>query len=322
MTTTDATTFADTSESYRELLGRLQQIKSLEQASAVLHYDQMVSMPAAASVARGAQMGALAALIHEKNTDPRLGELLTKAEADLKAYDGPDQQDEQHVIRLAREELTKKQKIPPELEAKRASLSASAYAAWVTARKNNDFAAFQPVLQDCFDTAKETAEAIRGEEDKDVYTVLLDEFERGMPAERIDEIFDAIQEKLVPLLKRVLESENPPSSDCLKGTFDVEGQKNLSREIVTSLGFDETHGRIDVSVHPFTTSFSPSDVRITSRFSDKEWYQGLAGSVHEAGKTCLVNTASRRLTLFSHTFLVGLQGTPCTNKTWANPTLR
>ena len=49
------------------------------------------------------------------------------------------------------------------------------------------------------------------------------------------------------------------------------------------MGFDEEHGRIDVSVHPFTSSFSPADVRITTRFSDSEFYQGLAGSIHEAG---------------------------------------
>jgi len=240
----------------------------------------MVSMPAAASAARGAQMSALAGLIHEKNTDPNLVETLARAEQDLQEYGiaGTFLKDENHVMRLAREEMDKKQKISAELEAKRASLSASAYAVWVEARKNNDYESFRPVLQDCFDTAKQTAEAIRGEDtSKDVYTVILDEFERGMPAERIDEIFDEIQEKLVPLLKRVLESQTPPSADCLKGSFDLEGQKKLSQEIVTALGFDESRGRIDVSVHPFTTSFSPADVRITSRFSDKEWYQGLAG---------------------------------------------
>lgn len=290
MTTTaaDASTaasFADTSQAYRDLLSKLQQIKSLEQASAVLHYDQMVSMPAAASAARGNQKSALAALIHEKNTDPKLVQVLAQAEKDLADYgEGPISKDESHVIKLAREEIDKKQKIPPELEAKRASLSASAYAAWVEARKNNDFSAFQPILQDCFDTARQTGEAIRGSEtSKDVYTVLLDEFEKGMPAQRIDDIFDEIQTALVPLLKKVLASDSPPSNECLKGSFDVVGQKNLSREVVTSLGFDETHGRIDVSVHPFTTSFSPADVRITSRFSDGEWYQGLAGSVHECG---------------------------------------
>ena len=36
-------------------------------------------------------------------------------------------------------------------------------------------------------------------------------------------------------------------------------------------------------MHPFTISFSSADVRITSRFRQDEWYQGLAGTVHETG---------------------------------------
>ena len=289
-TSTTPTTFADTSESYRDLLARLQQIKSLEQAAAVLHYDQMVSMPEAAAAARGAQMAALAAIIHEKNTHEQLQAALVQAEADFQTYRTLHQQppvtrDEHHVVALARRELDKKLRIPPALEAKRASLSAAAYAAWNQARQNNDFATFKPVLQDCFNTAKETAEAIRGDkQETDLYTVLLDEFERGMPATRIDEIFNQIQDHLVPLLKRVLAADTVPTSEpFLKGTFDIDAQKALSRTIVTALGFDETRGRIDVSVHPFTTSFSPADVRITSRFNEREWYQGLAGSIHEAG---------------------------------------
>ena len=58
--------------------------------------------------------------------------------------------------------------------------------------------------------------------------------------------------------------------------------RRLNLEVVKALGFPEGR-RVDVSVHPFTTSFGPSDVRITSRFRTDEWYQGLAGSVHECG---------------------------------------
>ena len=44
------------------------------------------------------------------------------------------------------------------------------------------------------------------------------------------------------------------------------------------------NGRIDVSVHPFSSSMGgPSDVRITSRFRDDEFIQGLMGSLHEGG---------------------------------------
>eukprot|EP00928_Gymnodinium_smaydae_P062914 TRINITY_DN46644_c0_g1_i1.p1 TRINITY_DN46644_c0_g1~~TRINITY_DN46644_c0_g1_i1.p1 ORF type:complete len:314 (-),score=46.81 TRINITY_DN46644_c0_g1_i1:152-994(-) len=49
------------------------------------------------------------------------------------------------------------------------------------------------------------------------------------------------------------------------------------------MGFDIERGRLDVSVHPFTLASSPADVRITSRFREDEWYQGLAGTMHEAG---------------------------------------
>lgn len=92
-----------------------------------------------------------------------------------------------------------------------------------------------------------------------------------------------MKEALVPLIERILSSESKPSTEPLKGSFPIDKQKELCEKIVTSLGFDTNHGRIDVSVHPFTTSFSPMDVRITSRFRDDEWYQGLASSVHECG---------------------------------------
>jgi carboxypeptidase Taq len=173
-------------------------------------------------------------------------------------------------------------------------LSSTAYAAWVKARATNDFASFCPVLTDCFETAIETAKALRGSSDEtaatstSLYTVLLDEFERGMPVERIDAIFNEIETALVPLLQAVLTSPHPPNVDCLSGntnsrSFPIDQQQEFSRRIVTALGFDSAKGRIDVSVHPFTTSFGPTDVRITSRFQESEWYQGLAGSIHEAG---------------------------------------
>ena len=59
----------------------------------------------------------------------------------------------------------------------------------------------------------------------------------------------------------------------------MDAQKTVCQKIVNAIGFDEEHGRIDVSVHPFTMSLSSADVRITSRFSDKEWYQGMVYSV-------------------------------------------
>jgi carboxypeptidase Taq len=175
------------------------------------------------------------------------------------------------------------QKIPSELEARRAALSAKGYRAWMEARQANDFGMFESTLKECFDTAAETAECLRDDPSKSLYTTMLNEFERGMSAERIDELFTEIENALKPLLKDVLASPHQPSTECLEKDIPTEKQQQLSRQIATKLGFDDSHGRIDVSPHPFSMSLSPADVRITSRFNNREWYSGLAGTIHEAG---------------------------------------
>lgn len=262
------------------------------------------------SAARGKQLAVLATIAHEKATDPEIGKLIEQSFKDLQHLFITDKDTEkdtdtdtntnlktaQRILELEKKSFMKSTCIPVELAAHKASLEASAYSAWVKARENNDFASFVPALTDCFDTAKKIANLQRvsggsgGSSGScgsgttiELYSQMLDEFEMGMPAERIDTLFHQVQSALVPFIAKIRSSDNQPSLKPLKGNFPIDVQKEVSKKIVTAIGFDENHGRIDVSVHPFTMSLSNADVRITSRFSEKEWYQGLAGSVHEAG---------------------------------------
>ena len=54
-------------------------------------------------------------------------------------------------------------------------------------------------------------------------------------------------------------------------------------EVVRDPGFDETIGRLDVSVHLFTGGADPTDVRMTTRFKENDITEGLTGAVHECG---------------------------------------
>mmetsp|Transcript_32188 Transcript_32188/g.48572 ORF Transcript_32188/g.48572 Transcript_32188/m.48572 type:complete len:561 (+) Transcript_32188:1-1683(+) len=272
-----------TKQAYDNVVEHLQSITHLSRASAVLSYDQMVFMPQTeqASKARGEQSAALAAVIHEKSIDPKLGEWLQKAfpqTDEVKA----------RVVALAKKAYDKKTKIPTALASKQASLSSEAYQTWTGARAKDDFSLFQGVLGQGIDVAKEAASVIQTEEDKmankSLYATMLDEYEVGMDPERIDDIFGQIKDALVPLIAKVLgPGATAPDISLLKGNFDIPAQEALSKQIVRSIGYDDSNGRIDVSVHPFSSGISKHDVRITSRFSPNEWYQGLAGSIHEAG---------------------------------------
>jgi carboxypeptidase Taq len=228
----------------------------------------------------------LATIAHEKATDPELGRLIDQSIRDLQELTSTSDNGElvaaQRLLELERKSYRKATCLPVELAAHKAALEASAYSAWVKARETNDFASFSPSLRDCFDTSKRIAELQRPVEST-LYSQMLDEFEMGMPSERIDALFHQVQTALVPFIAKIRNSDNPPSLHPLKGLFPIEAQKTISQKIVTAMGYDTTQGRIDVSVHPFTMSLSNADVRITSRFNEKEWYQGLAGSIHEAG---------------------------------------
>jgi carboxypeptidase Taq len=236
-------------------------------------------------------LAALAEIIHEKATDSCIPQLVAQSLMDLQSRRLQeltlDFGDASRILELTQKSYEKNVCIPTELERKRAELSASAYSAWVKARQANDYSSFEPVLRDCFQTAMDVATAQKKalkEADTSLYNTMLDDYEMGMSSVRLDSIFSYIQSHLVPLYERVLNSKHSPVLTPLSyHTFPVAQQEALSKDVVVALGYDMQHGRMDVSVHPFSTSFSSADVRITSRFREDEWYQGLAGSIHEAG---------------------------------------
>ena len=66
------------SSNYQKLVHRLEETSRLGGIMGILHWDQEVIMPVGAADSRAKQMGVLAGIIHEKNTDPVIGDLLDK----------------------------------------------------------------------------------------------------------------------------------------------------------------------------------------------------------------------------------------------------
>jgi len=279
-----------TSKAYDQLVTKLEGITHLGRVSSVLSYDQQVFMPTSASAERGAQLAALATVLHQQKTDPELLVLMNQIADETTALTTKLDDSQMRLIELERKAFEENARVPTELAAHAAALASRAYQEWVEARKAKDFSMFQATLEECFDVSKQVATAKKGNSD-DLYDFMLDEYEMGMTKSRIDDIFTQVQETLVPLIQKVLDAkmkQQGPSTDALRheeggDSFDIKKQQELSEKLVKAIGFNADQGRIDVSVHPFTSSMSPSDVRITSRFRTDEWYQGLAGSLHEGG---------------------------------------
>ncbi|MER3496312.1 MAG: carboxypeptidase, partial [Armatimonadota bacterium] len=114
-----------------------------------------------------------------------------------------------------------------------------------------------------------------------IYDALLDLYEQGTTAADARTMFDALKGPQVELVKAI--SEQPETDDALLyGNWPNDKQRNFTESIVRAIGFDFNRGRQDTAPHPFCTTFSTGDVRLTTRYKD---YLGSAifGSLHEAG---------------------------------------
>lgn len=258
---------------------RLREVTDLQHAAAVLHWDQETYMPPGGLQARASQLSTLQGLAHQKFIADEIGQLLQDLAGPASELD-PDS-DEASLVRVTLREYTKARKVPSELEAALARATSLAHAAWVKARAASDFALFLPNLQQVLDLTLQKAEAL-GYQDR-IYDALLDQYEPEMKTAQVEAIFTDLKAQIVPLIHAINEQLDAVDDSCLYGTFDEQKQWQMTLEVLERMGYDFQRGRQDRSAHPFTTSFSVDDVRVTNRIKEDYFATALFGAMHEGG---------------------------------------
>jgi len=115
------------------------------------------------------------------------------------------------------------------------------------------------------------------------YDALLDKYETHMKTAEVRAIFDALKAELVPLREAIDRSSARLDDSILHQPYDVARQQALARVIATALGYDFDRGHLGTVVHPFATSFSRNDARITTRWYPDFLSPSLFGTLHECG---------------------------------------
>lgn len=270
----------------QEALARLHAIdrdlKHLHQVTAILQWDQETYMPPAAVEGRSEQLALLEGIVHEKATSSEIGSLLEqlgstkenpKGDTDL-----PDI--ERDFLRVFRKEYDRAVLLPADLVTEAARAEGLSQAAWVEARKNNNYKTFMPHLEKMIDYAKRKAECWGFSSHP--YDGLLDIHEPGMTEEAIDRVFIPLKTRLIQLVQQIGSKKAPPS-DFLTREFPKELQARFGESVMKDLSYDLNQGRLDISAHPFTTTLGPRDVRITTRYFPTNMLSGLFSIIHETG---------------------------------------
>jgi carboxypeptidase Taq len=115
------------------------------------------------------------------------------------------------------------------------------------------------------------------------YNALLDVYEPGATIAGLQPVFTALKTRLVPLLKRITQSRVHIDDGMLRHSYDHARQLEFGRLVLIAMGYDFERGRLDLSAHPFTTSFHPTDVRVTTRVHEHELPSRLFSCIHEGG---------------------------------------
>jgi carboxypeptidase Taq len=266
-------------EKYQQLKERLAEIGDVSRAAALLGWDQQTQMPPAGAEARAHQLGTLSKIAHEMHVAEQTGRLIEAAAAEV---DGADYDSEQaSLLRVARRDYDQARKLPSEFVAEFSRLTALAHEIWAKARAENKFKDFQPTLEAIYDMARRAAEYL-GYTDH-IYDALLDQFEPGMKTAQVRAIFDDLKTKLVPLVHAISERQDRVDDAVLHQAYDEDRQRDFAYEVIKQFGYDFNRGRVDRAVHPFETSFSINDARITTRYDPKYLNTALFGTMHETG---------------------------------------
>ena len=276
----------------KEILG---EVADLNSATGLLSWDQQTYMPEGGSQARGQHLATLGKLAHSKATSDEVGTLLEGLKAE---YSNADEgSDEAALVRVAARDYDKAVRVPAEFVAEQAIVSTNAFEAWTQAKAKSDFSIFLPHLEKVLALVSKYISFFPPADH--LYDTLLDDYEPGMKTAEVQSIFGALRPKQVELIQSI--AARPQVNDkFLQRKYDEHKLWAFSADITRAFGYDWSRGRMDKAPHPFETSFSVNDVRITNRYEPDKPLATLFSAMHESGHAMYeqgVNPAYERTSL-------------------------
>ena len=263
-------------DAYEELTDHFKKIGDLRHVHAISSWDEAAMMPVGGGSSRGEALASLGVVIHEMLTSKEIGEWLDScSNLDL------DEWQRANLREIDREYL---ENICLSADFVRASSVAGSNAeqAWRIHRAGNDWQAMAPHLHEVIRFAREEAAVRAGSTGLGLYDAMLDTYEPGMRVETLDQLFGDLKAELPAMIEGAIDVQSHTPMLPLGDIFPIERQRNLGLQIMAALGFDFEHGRLDVSHHPFCGGVQ-EDVRITTRYTEKNFIESLMAVVHETG---------------------------------------
>lgn len=254
----------------------MQKKMDVEASIAILSWDKEIYMPQQGAALRSQQVATLSGIAHEIFADAQFGDLLKQLH-DQREQLPPEAS---RNVELTLDDYEKATKFDKAFVIRRSNVISNAYHAWLNARKENNFAPFREALGNVVDIKREEADMLGYEGHP--YNALLDQFEPKFTTAALDTLFKDVRLKLVDFVQRI--REQPQVDDSfLQQHYPKQQQWDFGLHLLRNMGYNFEAGRQDVSPHPFTITFSPQDVRVTTRVDEENLATMVWSCIHEGG---------------------------------------
>lgn len=271
------------SQSLRSLEQQFHRIAQLDHASTFLGWDQAVMMPNAGMGPRSAALAEIASIRHELMTAPAMEDWLNTVNDELAK--GSIDPSLSHHIREMHRTWQQSMAMPADLVHAKVIAGSRCEHGWRTQKGESDWEGFLKNFKEVVTLGREEAQARQAQAPHRFdtpYDALLDLHCAGDSQALIASVFTELKAVLPDLLQEVLAHQSHQAVKDLSGHYPIKNQQALSEALMGMLGFDFNAGRLDVSMHPFSTGVL-GDQRITTRYRETDFADALQATAHETG---------------------------------------
>ena len=274
----------------QEFKENLDKIQKYKQAIEIFSWDMQTDAPKESIESKIDAIGFFSTELFRLTTSARYGYLLRE----LSMSDDFDSFDAGTKLTIKRylKEYKRFTRVPEKFFTEFTKAKARSEQAWEEAKTKNDFSIYAPHLDKVISMTKEWVKYM--EPSKDTYDVLIDMYEEGMDSESIDILFDELKKDLVPLIEKI--SKKPiPDVSIFNNTFEIYQQKKVQDILLKYIGFNFDCGNTSLSMHPFTTTLCPGDIRVTNNFGDPSVLDPMFSAIHEGGHAIFEQNIAKEL---------------------------
>src|SRR6185437_1193102 len=262
--------------SYKEYKTRLAKIADINYTMALQGWDQETYMPEKGADFRAQQIATLSGLSHGMSTSRELGKILEELNKNGKDLS---EKEKRNVTRSLKE-YKKQKKYTTEFVELLSRTTSECFQSWQKEKTTGDFKIFAPYLTKMVDLKRKEADLLGYEGHP--YNALLDQYEPDAKVADLDVLFKDVREQMVGFVKKIAEAQQNEDAFMYKH-YPKEKQWDFGIEALKQMHFDFEAGRQDISIHPFTTSFNPLDVRVTTKILEDNLKSMIWSCIHEGG---------------------------------------